>query len=215
MGWQAEECKSYTEGSEHFFCFFVFSLNSNWTFTVQYWWVAIVVLFLYITGSFFFFFFSKGTLKKVRLKTNYLIWVGAPYHLSLISDSYLFLMENILSLLFTLANTHFLFTLANTHFRMSADCFSKLVGIFSWNWAWPFPNYLAVQSISFTLDCSVQRLKSLSREWNLLLFKTGSLSQKWLCRSGPHFAALERIMFKYLIWKGKKKSPKACSGGIC
>lgn len=73
------------------------------------------MLFLHITNSFLFSFFQH-TLKKLRLNKSYLIWVVTPYHSSLISNSDLFLMENIF----------LLFTVANTHFQMSADCFFNL-----------------------------------------------------------------------------------------
>lgn len=110
-GWRRAACKLYVEGSERgFVCSLIPGGHLQYSIGER---LALYYFSVSLTGFFFFSFF-QGTLKKVRLKTSYLIWVGTPSHSNLISNFYLFLMENILLLLFTVANTHF---------QMSADCF--------------------------------------------------------------------------------------------
>lgn len=53
LGWWAEECKLYVEGTQCFTYILLDILDSNWTFAIQYWRVA-MVLFLCITNSYFF-----------------------------------------------------------------------------------------------------------------------------------------------------------------
>ena len=110
MGWRRAACKLYVEGSERgFVCSLIPGGHLQYSIGER---LALYYFSVSLTG--FPPPFFQGTLKKVRLKTSYLIWVGTPSHSNFISNFYLFLMENILLLLFTVANTHF---------QMAADCF--------------------------------------------------------------------------------------------
>ena len=86
MGWQKEECKLYIEGSElGFVCNLIPIGHLQYSISE---WFLLCCFFISLT-SFFSEYFEKGKTK------NKLLQVGTPYHSSLISNSYLFLMENI------------------------------------------------------------------------------------------------------------------------
>lgn len=121
---------------------------------------------------------------------SYLIWVGTSYHLSFISNFYLFLMEDILLLLFTLVDTHF---------QMSADFFNLQVSSAGIGLGL-YLNIWLCRASAFTRDsCFVQPLRCLCSECNLLLLEKGSVGPKRPCRCRPHLQ-IWGISIKYLIW---------------